>query len=380
MKIISITYYTILRNLRDIRSLLFMVFSQILIILILGTALGGTFKLSDIDKVKVAYLKNGSEISKSFDKFLSGSKSKETLAVLKVSTYEEGIKLIKEKRVTSFIVIDDKALSKEDDVIKVVSSEKGSFRASIVQNFVDSFLYEANLSEAIAKINGVNKSYKSSKNIEEVSILSKGKKPRAIDFYAVTMLIMMIMYGASYGSWEIGEDIFGDIGKRTRSTPIKPHQLFIGKTLGSIFTLYLEALVIIFFTKLVYKVNWGPNLGVILLITFLMCMLTTGFGIMVTMLCKDHYTANRMLSILTPLFTFLSGGFFTTHFNKTLEKATDFLPNKLAHTAIFNTIYPTHPDSMYKVKWSIIVIISLLIITFLISILSERRMSKWQSL
>jgi ABC-2 type transport system permease protein len=382
MNFISIAYYTILRNLRDKKTLATMVLSQILIILILGTALGSEFQITNIDRTKVAYLNKDNQLSRSFDEFLNEKKTKEFVDIITVSSYEEGMNLVNEKKASSFIIIDDnytqKILSGEDALIKVINRQKGSFRSSIVQNIVDSFLYAANTTEAVSIINGESKSYKSYKNIQDNSITSIGKKPRAMDCYAVTMLVMMIMYGSTYGAFEVGEDIFDSIGMRMRSTPIKSYQLFLGKTIGSIFILYMEALTLIFFTKFAYKVNWGANIWIILLITFLMCALTTGFGIMVTMLCKDHYAANRILNLITPIFTFLSGGFVSVSYGGVLGKIIEFIPNKLAHNAIFNSIYPIYPDSMHIVKWSIMMMLIMIVLTFLISILSERRMSKCQ--
>ncbi|MCB2291157.1 ABC transporter permease [Clostridium sp. CS001] len=382
MNFISIAYYTILRNLRDTKTLATMVLSQILIILILGTALGSEFQITNIDRTKVAYLNKDKQLSRSFDEFLNEKKTKEFVDSITVSSYEEGMNLVNEKKVSSFIIIDDnytqKILSGEDALIKVINRQKGSFRSSIVQNVIDSFLYTANLEEAVSIINGENKGYKNYKNIQDVSITSSGKKPKAIDFYAVTMLVMMIMYGSMYGSFEVGEDIFDSIGRRMRSTPIKSYQLFLGKTIGSIFIVYMEALTLIFFAKFAYKVNWGSNILIILLIAFLMCALTTGFGIMVTMLCADHYTANRILNLITPIFTFFSGGFVSVTYGGVLGKITEFIPNKLAHNALFNSIYPIYTDSMHRVKWSIMMMLIMIVLTFLISILSERRMSKCQ--
>lgn len=58
MTILNIAYYTLLRNIRDVKSMLNMILMPIVLILILGNALSSAFQVQSIGKTAVAYVDN----------------------------------------------------------------------------------------------------------------------------------------------------------------------------------------------------------------------------------------------------------------------------------------------------------------------------------
>jgi ABC-2 type transport system permease protein len=56
MNIFHVAYYTVLRNLRDRKSMASMLLFPIILILILGSALSSNYAVSDVGKTPVAYL------------------------------------------------------------------------------------------------------------------------------------------------------------------------------------------------------------------------------------------------------------------------------------------------------------------------------------
>jgi ABC-2 type transport system permease protein len=379
MNIISLAYYTILRNFRDRKTLSIMLVLPIVLILILGTALSSQFTPATVGTTPVAYLnEDGGEISKQFDELLENREIKEYLEVKIVTSKTEGIVLLEEDKINSFIMIEkgytERAMTGKKADIQVYNRKSGTFRSSIVQNIVDSFIDGFNTVEAVRNITGKINEYKMFNNIEDVRVAAEGSTPRAIDYYAVAMLVMTLMYGTMYGSSGIGEDIFESKGKRMRSTPIKAYELFAGKILGSILTLFLQALILIAFSKLAYGANWGTNIGGILFISFSLAVLAIGIGIMITMLAKDHIQASRILTTIVPVFTFVSGGY--AKFGKggaTFEMIKSFIPNQLGHTAFFNMVYN---GSMAQVSRALVVMWIMTGIIFIISALAGRRMSR----
>jgi ABC-2 type transport system permease protein len=384
MNILHVAYYTVLRNLRDRKSLASMLLFPIILILILGSALSSSYAVSDVGKTPVAYLnKDTGEGSRYFDEFLKNDEIEKMLSVKKVETFEEGKNLISNNKAYGLIVINedysDLLKAGNKGTIEVYTGKKG-FRVSFIQNIIDSFINGANTITAVQRLGSGSVNYNRVDNIEEMPITTEGKLPRAIDYYAITMLVMILMYGAQYGCHGIGEDFMEENGKRIRTTPIKPFELFTGKTIGTVFTIECQALVLIFFTKFVYKANFGDNLLTITFISFTLSTFATGLGIMLSMVTGDKMKASSILGLVIPVFTFISGGYTKIEAGNSLfSKIMYVSPNYLAQTAMFNSIYGEPVTSNIQLLSSTQCIIMLWILTSVVflaaSVFGRRRVA-----
>lgn len=373
LNILNIAYYTMLRGVRDVKSLGYMLLMPIILILILGSALSSTFEPDTIGAIKVAYLNNDKGLpSRYFDSFLEIDEIKKMLEIQKVTSYDEGVKLIKDSKVraAAFIMIDEgysKSLEKgEKAKIHVYSSKYDSLKSSIVRTLIDSFISYASSGEAAYKMGAGINTMVHSQNIKDLTESVTGKAPRAMDYYAVTMLVMVFMYGALFALHGIAEDYTEPIGLRIRSAPIKPYHNFVGKTIGYLLTVFWQGVVLILFTKFAYKANWGDNIATILIICLTFSIFTTALGIMVFILVRNRMAASGLMNTIVPIFTFLAGGYA-----KFDAGAISYIsPNFLAQTAMFNTIYGGPPVQTYSLiggLWGLILIM------FMVSSIAGRR-------
>lgn len=374
MNILNIAYYTFKRHMRDTKTLIMMIVLPIISILILGTALSGAYS-PQIGKTAVCYLNEDSgEASEKFNEFLNIKEIKDMLDIKKVTSYEEGVRLIKDRKAVSLIYI-QKGYSnsikegKKANII-VYQSQYRNFRTSIVKNIIDSFTSGANTVEAAYKVGAGNIVYNSESSIEEVPISIEGTIPRAIDYYSVTMLVMIIMYGSMYGCYMMAEDFLYKTHIRLKSAPVKSYENYIGKGLGTIGALILNIIVIIAVSKYVFKANWGNDIGTVFLICVILSFLSIGLGIMGYELTNDESKMSTVLSFLVPLFTFISGGYakFSGIEGTWFEKISFLSPNTLAQRAIFNTIYGGTGTSNY-----IMVMVIVTAMVFLIASIGGRR-------
>ncbi|MDF2675235.1 MAG: hypothetical protein K0R09_3507 [Clostridiales bacterium] len=381
MNIFHVAYYTVIRNLRDRKSMASMLLLPIILILILGSALSSSYEVSNIGKTSVAYLnKDTGETSKYFDEFLKNEEIEKMLSITNVETFEEGKNLISNDKVSGLIVINedysDLLKAGNKGIIEVYSGNKG-FRVSFIQNIIDSFINGANTITAMQRLGSTSVSYTRVSNIEEMPITTEGKLPGAIDYYAITMLAMVLMYGGLYGCHAIGEDFIEVKGKRMRTTPIKPFEIFIGKTIGTVFSIECQALVLIFFTKFVYKANFGENLLTIIFISLTLATFSTGLGVMLAMITGDRMKASSILSLAIPVLTFISGGYAKIEAgNSIFSKIMYISPNYLAQSAMFSSIYGEPVTSNIQLLSSTQCIIMLWIlsaIVFLIASVFGRR-------
>jgi ABC-2 type transport system permease protein len=375
--IFTIAYYTILRYIRDVKTLTSMLFLPIILIIILGTALDKYFTVSKIEPIKVALVnKDKGEISKSFEEFLKIEDVKAILQVERFEDYDKALEELKDKDLSALIYLEENLSENvkegKENTIKILGSKYSTFKRNVVQKIVDSYVNGANTMEAMYKISTPDTikdvKYENKTTLKEEIFSITGTKPRAIDYYAVTMLVMILMYGTMYGSYSFGEDNFETIGIRVKTTPVKYSEIFIGKCLGIVFTLFWQFIVLILVSKYMYKANFGTNLWIIIFICFTLSVLATFLGMAVCTIVKNEKVAGAILNIVVPVATFVAGGYtpFSVEPNSIFEKVRYMSPNYLAQTAIFNNIYggpSAQTQSCIVTMW--VMIIGLIIIASL---------------
>lgn len=343
MNAIYIALNVIKINLRDKKTLLSMVLFPMILIIILGSALKSAFSVEDLGKTTVYYLNSDNkQASKSFDEFLKNKQIKNILDVKSVKTYSEGKKLVSDGKATAMIYIDDNYTENyqndKKSKIQVYENQKSAVRNGIVKSVIDSYNDAANTIMTTAKLTKGRTSYVESDNVKENYISVDGKSPRAIDYYSVTMLILILMYGANYGAAEIQNLYYDHIGKRIKSTGTRTFEHLVGVVFGVIFTLLIQALVLIVFTKYVYGANWGDNPFIIVGVMAAMCIFSTSMGILFMSFTGDDKKASGLIGVITPILTVISGGYFKIPglSDGVLAKC---IPNGMAQSALFNSVY-----------------------------------------
>jgi len=346
MNVFYIALSTIKRNFRDKKSLIRSVLMPILLIIVLGTALNKFFQAEDLQRFHIAYLNEDSgEMHSSFEKFLEMDDIKKIIEAKTVGSFEEGQKLVTDKKAACLIVIpkdySEKIKLGQKGNIAIYNSKYKDFKSSIAENIVDSYNSAGNTIYAVSKGNIVKPEYKRYSLINEEGVSIKGKRPSALDYYAVAVLILAIMNSALFACSCIGEDHFDSVGARVKSTPAKSYEVFLGKLLGSVLTTFIKAIIVITFSKLVYGANFGSNWGGIIFIVLTASVMAAAFGMMVCMIVGNTAKASTLISILVNVFTFLAGGYAAiVGANESVSKVMHLSPSFHAQTALFNTIYP----------------------------------------
>ncbi|MBK3494736.1 ABC transporter permease [Viridibacillus sp. YIM B01967] len=340
MNFFSVAYCTLIRNVRDKKSFINKLLMPIVLIVILGTALSNVFATDELDQTKVAYLNTDQgEVSQNFTAFLDQKEVKELLDVKIVKSLHKGKELVEKGDVTSLIYIDPTysaaIVENKDKPIQVYSSNDGDYHITVVNNIVDSFIQGANTVQAVTAMGEKTVGLKSFDLVEDKTITASGNRPRAIDYYAVTMLILCVMYGAIYSSESMSEYYHGKLGERIKISPVSDWQLIAGQMFGILITNLLQITIVFLISKLVFNANWGSNYLAIFGIVFSLSFMATSIGALVAILTKDSMRASGILAITIPIMTFIAGGYVKLD----LEELMYLSPNYLAQTAIFNNIY-----------------------------------------
>lgn len=329
---------------RDKKTLVISLLFPIVLVIILGSALKSTdaFSAKDLGKTKICYLNSDNkDMSKSFEEFLKNKSIKEIITAKNVKSISQGKKLVNNESVYAFIYI-DKNYSKNinDDKkgkINIYETKTNTVRNAIVESLVDSYNTGANTVMTASKIAMAREQYISRDNIKEQYLSIDGKTPGSIDYYAVTMLVLTIMYGALYSVSDLKEMFYKNVGRRIKTTKTNIFQHILGILSADVIFLMLECTVFGLFTKYVYGANWGSNPLKIGLIFLALSCLSTAMGIMVATIFEDDRKASGIVQIIIPILTFISGGYYKM--NIVSGEILKYVPSYLAQTALFNTIY-----------------------------------------
>lgn len=338
MNILTIVKYRLKQSKRDIQSLISMLLIPIFLILILGNSLKNNedFTARTVDKVNLLYINEDSTNgAKAFENFITSNNLEDIITVQKINNIEEGKDLIDNRKFDALVIYNEATEGK----LQLIGSEYNQLGVSIAKGIIETYSSSANAMEALSKIQSQNLTLEQGNNLEDEAISVSGKKPSAIDYYAITMLVMIIMFGSIYANFAIDKSYYGTVGTRFRSTPIKLSQVFIGESIGVIITIMTQVLILLLVSNLAFGVNFGSSIPIILLSAFSLSVLSTMLGIFTIMATKKGLIGLALLNIIVPIFTFLSGGFVKINFSGILGFLAKLTPNYLASNAMFKSIY-----------------------------------------
>lgn len=247
----------------------------------------------------------------------------------------------------------------------------------MVKSIIDTYSSSANSFEALGKINAKDFSFMQHSNISEESVTVSGKKPSAIDYYAITMLVMIIMYGSIYGNFAIDKSYYSSVGNKIKSAPVRLGSIFLGEGIGVVVTIMLQVIVLLLVSNFAFGVNFGNSIPIILLVSLSLSVLSTILGMFACMVTKKGLLGLALLNVLVPIFTFLSGGFVKVNFSGIIGSIAKLTPNSLATNAIFKDIYGGASAEVYL---SLLGIWIISVILFAGAMVIGRREKIWQYL
>lgn len=346
MNFLTIAKYRLLQSWRDKQSLIAMILLPIFLILIFGNALKNNddFTARTIDKVNVLYVNNEtSSEGVTFEEFINREELNNIIEPKKIDNIEEGKSLIESRKYDALVIFDGNL----DGKLQVVGSDYNQLGVSIIKSIIDTYTSSANSFEALSKINANNFSYEKYNNLNEESITVSGNKPSAIDYYAITMLVMIIMYGSIYSNFAIDKSYYSMVGNKIKSAPVSLSEIFIGEGIGVVATIMIQVIVLLLVSNFAFGVNFGSSIPLILLVSLSLSVLSTMLGIVACMTTKRGLIGLTLLNVVVPIFTFLSGGFVKVNFSGIMGVLSKITPNYLATDAIFKDIYGGASNEVY---------------------------------
>lgn len=328
-------------NFRDKQGMALMILFPIILIIILGAEFSSEFN-GDSDSYKninVLYKTESNDKNSAFITFYNEGK-KMGINFTEAKSIEEGKKSIKNSNYACFVV--DREAEGKLELYK--NDRNNSIEAGIVEIVITSIAQRYNLTYEISKVNPmyVNKINDTSKTDFVNSIEFQGKKqPRAIDYYSITMITLIIMYASSVGAWSIKEDKLTKTGMRIMTSPVKKYEIMMGKLFGITAITVFQILTVFLFSKYLLKTYWGSDVLTVLGIMMSEIIMVVCLGIGIAFIIKDEHIMSSVLNIAIPLIVFFGGGYIPLEVinNKTINMLSSFSPLKWTNAAIFNVLY-----------------------------------------
>ncbi len=307
MNILSIAFKEMKHNFRDGRTLMFMIAFPIVLMLILGLALTNAFSsnvsIGDV-RVVVKDSTGGGQLSEAFTAFTKElGKSGMTFEMLKPGM--NGREEVENNRYADFVELTNQGIS-------LYGSSRDTVESNIVQGMLASFTDKYNAAAAVAELEPAKAEMvfagSGHEYIKEISV-NPDRTPGSVDYYALAMTVMVAMWAAMSAGGLIQREIGQRTAVRLVTAPIRKSEVFTGKIMGGFFINLCCVLVMILFSKYVFKAYWGDHMSIVLLVLLTEVIMAMSLGLALSYLMKG--TASRaFISLIVQLLSFFGGAYF----------------------------------------------------------------------
>ena len=369
MRVFYQIYYSIKRIFAEPKPVIVQLVAYAIIILILGSAFSNSFEVTNLDAITVLYCNDdsGDNGELVIDNMTSSEEIKELITLKSVSTISEAETMIQDGDAEALVYIPEDFSTKEKKNLEVYMLESSSVNATVIHNVVDSFTNAFNTATVVYQYmeptaSFVRENYDSIQN----DSVDRGIAPDSMTYYAVAMILMMLLFGANYGRSAVSDYYLGTLGDRMKLSPMNSMEQYTGTIIGYSMISFIQVVCMVVFTKIVFDTNWGDNIPFILLVMVSFSIMTTVFGAMLCTITLNDEKASRLVTVFVMVFTFLAGGFVAQDFGT----ATKLSPSYYARNALFNIIYNGNTKQVWN---NIGMIWGLTIVFTIISVVAIRR-------
>ena len=361
-------------NIRNYKANMMMVLFPIVLIIILGAAFTNSFdRTIKLGNVIVLYTEaekdSGNPFTDAFKGFREDLTKELGITFEKTDNMNRGMASINENKYSAYLYI-----SGDLQEIKLYKNEKYAFNASLMESTLNSFIKTYGAMAAIAVNNPSALAMpQMQKHGSYVSIrsLDKKRQPGSLDYYAITMMSMILLYASMSGFYSVRGDIEQMTANRTLCAPVKRVELLTGKVLGCIFVTVVQGLAVVLFSGFILKAYWGEDPVAVALLLLTYSVMAVSMGVGMAYLMKNGDASAGLLNTIIPIFVFLGGGYVPLEvMGSALTNISKISPVSWVNTALFKVIYNSDYSS---VAISIVINLSVAAAFILIAALFSRK-------
>jgi len=353
---------------RDPSSFIMLLVMPLVLILVLGMVFQPLWTSTPFT-IDIAVLdEDGGEFSKILLEEVFGSgQLKDMIKIKYVESKEEIIKEVNEGKIAAGVIIGNgfsrTILAGEDTRIKILGDPEQAIKAGVIKNIVEAFTLEVLKRKIIlgtsigilvsenlinsAEIQQLIPVWLSEiENMDELIQIDKktekrmAKNPLAMEYYAVGMGIMYILFATNAGAETIFQERRNKTLERIKVAPISEREILGGKLFGIFLIALLQFVMIVFFTRIFYRVNWGDSLLGIIIMILSSVLAFSGLSTFFASLTKSEEQIGNIGPALAMIFGFLGGGMWPAFaFPDWLNMVSKFTPNRWAIDGFLKLMY-----------------------------------------
>ncbi len=134
---------------------------------------------------------------------------------------------------------------------------------------------------------------------------------KALDFFGLSMTSMFLMFGAMFGAFSTIKERREQTLSRLLSTPTGAMSVTAGKMLGIFVLGMLQFCVLYSFTRFVFGVRWGADVAAIFLVAAAEMLAVTGLAVLIASLARTERGAGGLGPLVIQIQALIGGAFFT---------------------------------------------------------------------
>jgi ABC-2 type transport system permease protein len=356
MEVIYIAYYTAMmefkKKTRMTRTILFV----LLLIPILGFSLDLAYKPFGFDNQKVEVYSNNPNAINSLQKFIDTTEYKDKIKLVRVNSNKVGTQNVNSRKSDAYIEL-EQLPDKSIKIKNVYVFYYDDYDVSLVKSLVSS--YKSSEYEDKSVDNVINNN----------PIDLQNMRPTAIEYYSITMIVMIILYSSKDGMRIVNEARDKNMIGRVKSFPISYRKYMTGKIIGKVVIAFMQAMILILATKFIYRVNWGENFMDIIPVIFLFSIFSVNLGSALSSIIKNVNLTEYILELMVPIFTLIAGGYISSNYlSEKINNLGVLSPSYAVQNIIFKNIYGYN----YAVNGFYLELVILSIVLFIVTMVFGR--------
>ncbi|WAT79448.1 ABC transporter permease [Bacillus safensis] len=327
---------------RDKKSFFTLFFMPIILIAILGAAFGDNMKKDSeirINSFRVGITdQDKSATSKMFLSTLSKSELSDIFDV-KITSKNQLEKDLNSRDITLGIIIKpnfEKSILNQDHVqLNILKGPNSNLQEMVLENVVLQFFQNYHMNRILVPLNQgkeveIVSDQLKKELVNERNIHINSQPISSFQYYAGGMGVLFLLMTVVFLVGSMIEEKEEDVYKRLIVSKLSNTSYIVGKLLGIVLMSMIQLAVIILFTSLVFKVNWGEPFTVGMIgCSFILN--AAGFGVLIGSFINREKTFNSVGILGTQVLAALGGSMVPLYlFPQWVIDISYFLPNSLA--------------------------------------------------
>jgi len=319
-----------LMTFRDVKMLVFMLATPVLLMLIMGSLLSSAFNgsvaVGDIRVIYSDHSKDGS-IGADWELWLRQSGTENMVFEKFEGSDAEAMEGVRDGSYSGYAALNPSG-------VHYYGNSRSSIENSMVSGILSAFAdrYKLGLAGAEPE-NMAPGSY-----VKETR-LKGSHMPGAMDYFAVAVTTMIVLYSAATAGNLIDSERTRNTAIRLLASPISKGEIFVGKIVG---TMVLNAgfiAIIMLISKYMYDANWGDNLPMVWLVLLSEIAFALSLGLGISYIVKGKASGIVIMTIIQ-LACFFGGSYYRIEDNGDfVSMLAPYSPLTWSNEALMDLIY-----------------------------------------